>query len=187
VCKYADAKNSCFPIQNSPKLENERLHTPIPTTHCFDAVGHGSFRPPPPLRACLCLVAAHCNVAVVAARQRDIGGSLAAAWGRRWKREARWQQCRGCGGGGSATARRWRQLGGGAAAAVASAAVAATRSKAAVHSATTAARLQQRRCCGGGGSVIGQCRRQLGCSSTDASAVAAARQRDVTIYIVVNK
>ena len=48
---------------------------------------------------------------MAAARQRDVGGSLAAArW--QWQRQRLWRQ-RDVGGGGSAPARRRRQHGGG--------------------------------------------------------------------------
>jgi hypothetical protein len=80
------------------------------------------------------------SAAVAEARQRDVGGSLAAVrWQgqrQRWGRQgdsatsaARWQQRGGCGGGGSATARRRWQPGGGAVAVAASAVGAARRQR----------------------------------------------------------
>jgi hypothetical protein len=61
LCEYADAKNHCFPIKNLPKLENERMHTPIPTSNCFASVGHCSSPPPPPCLPLPCCCTLQCG------------------------------------------------------------------------------------------------------------------------------
>ena len=78
--------------------------------------------------------------ALAAARQHDVGESLAAA---RWRRQQ--QQ------------RLWQRDGGSAAAAAASAAAVAPRSAAAVHSAMAAAWWQQHGGCGGFTGTVREC------------------------------
>ena len=142
-----------------------------------------------------CVAAVAVSVTVAAARQHDVGRSLAAvaasaavaaaqsaaavhsataaarsvAAAPSVTAAARLQQRGYCGGGGSATARCRRQLGGSRAVVTASAAVVAARS----DSAMEAARLQQREYCKGGGSATLQCWRQLG-GGAAAVAVSAA-------------
>ena len=98
---------------------------------------------------------------MAAARQRNVGGSLAAAR-RQWQRQRRWRQRDSTTSAVAVAAAHQRDVGGSMAAAW------RWRQREAQQRCT--ARQQQR-----------------GCSSVDASAVAAACQRDATIYVVVNK
>ena len=114
--EYADAKNRCFLIQNSPKSENERLDCTLPFPHHIASLlsAIAASAPPPSVPASALLL----HIAMWRWRQRDSLTS-AAAWRRRGggggsaKRALAAARQRNVAGGGSAPSRRRRQLGGG--------------------------------------------------------------------------